>query len=195
MRLHWINIKPHSVLIINILLFFSIGCNKGANEPKLLELPPATTTGNNKFGCKLNGEIFVPNGNWAYRSFNGPFYGIEKGSFSMVARNLYDFENYLEIDLRIPDGIFETGIYENFAFSDDHGIFEDGDTLINGVETSLNRFYITDTTMYRKFEITRLDLTNHIVSGLFDFTVVHPKTQKRISVTEGRFDYNGLIIQ
>jgi hypothetical protein len=101
----------------------------------------------------------------------------------------------LEIDLRIPDGIFETGIYENFAFSDDHGIFEDGDTLINGVETSLNRFYITDTTMYRKFEITRLDLTNGIVSGLFDFTVVHPKTQKRISVTEGRFDYNGLIIQ
>ena len=49
--------------------------------------------------------------------------------------------------------------------------------------------------MYRKIEITRLDLTNHIISGLFDFTVVHPKTQKRISVTEGRFDLNGLNIQ
>jgi hypothetical protein len=88
-----INYLILSKLIITSLVIgsLSLGCKK--DKQKVLELPPATTTGNNKFGCKLNGEIFVPNGNWAYRSFNGPFYGIEKGSFSMNARNLYDFEN------------------------------------------------------------------------------------------------------
>jgi hypothetical protein len=37
-------------------------------KPKPVALPAATQTGANKFGCKVNGEIWVANGNSYYRS-------------------------------------------------------------------------------------------------------------------------------
>jgi hypothetical protein len=197
MKLSLINLKLNSVLIFSVLLSISVGCNKDKPEPepKELELPPATTSGNNTFGCKINGKVFVPNGNFYYRAINRPAYFIEDGILGITVRNIYDFENRIVIHLFFKEAIFEPIIIENFTFLEGQGVQEYGDTIIDGVETSFSRWYNTDTTMYRKIEITRLDVSTGIVSGLFEFNVLDPKTEKRISITEGRFDLNDMDIQ
>lgn len=182
------------LIIISLVIgSLSLACKK--DEPKELELPPATTSGNNTFGCKINGEVFVPHGNAFYQAINRPAYFLEDSVLGITARNIYDFENDFVINLYLNEPIFEPVIYENFTYSEILSIQEYGDSIVNGIETSFIRWYITDTTMYRKVEITRLDLSKGIASGLFEFTVVDQQSAKRISVTEGRFDLNGLNIQ
>ncbi|MGV7106899.1 hypothetical protein ACUSJC_10190, partial [Flavobacterium sp. U410] len=46
----------------------------------------------------------------------------------------------------------------------------------------------TDSQYTGELSITKLDFTNHIVSGTFWFDVQHPVTGERIEIREGRFD-------
>jgi hypothetical protein len=181
------------ILISLVIVSLSLGCKK--DKPKVLELPPATTSGNNTFGCKIDGEVFVPNGNFYYRAINQPAYFIEDGILGITVRNIYDLENYTEVHLFFKEGIFEPIIFENFAFTEILGVTETVESIENGTKVMFDRQYIADTTMYRKIEITRLDVSKGIVSGLFEFTGFDPKTEKRISVTEGRFDLKDMDIQ
>ena len=197
MKLSLINLKLNSVLIFSILLSISVGCNKDKPEPepKELELPPATTSGNNTFGCKINGEVYLPKGTWALKGLGSPAYFSDEGGFGFDVRNFSDFEYTTYMTLHTPTGIFGVGIYEDFAFSDIQRFEFVIDTIVDGNETSYIKPYETDTTMYRKIEITRFDLSNGIISGLFEFTMVHSETDNRLSITEGRFDLKGLSIQ
>jgi hypothetical protein len=197
MKLSLINLKLNSVLIFSVLLSISVGCNKDKPEPepKELELPPATTSGNNTFGCKINGEVYLPKGVWSAKGITSPVYFSDEGGFGFDVRNFSDFEYPTFVSIYVPTGIFGVGIYEDFAFSNNQVVEFEIDTIIDGNPAKFDQSYITDTTMYRKIEITRLDLSKGIVSGLFEFTAVYPKTEKRISVTEGRFDLKGLSIQ
>ena len=55
---------------------------------------------------------------------------------------------------------------------------------------SANQLLDNDTcdTDYGYLHITKFDFTNYIVSGTFEFDVVHPETGEIIEIREGRFD-------
>lgn len=195
MKLSSKNLKLNSVLIISILFAISVGCDKDKSEPKEQELPPATTSGNNTFGCKIEGEVYLPKGHWAISGISSPVYFSDEGGIAFNVRNFSDYEYSTNVNIEILEGIFGIGTYENYAFPFNQNVEFVIDTIIDGNNAKFDQSYITDTTMYRKIEITRLDLSKGIVSGLFEFTAVYPKTEKRISVTEGRFDLKGLSIQ
>lgn len=45
------------LILCTAFLFAACACTKKAEK----QLPPATQTGANTFGCTLNGQVFIPN--------------------------------------------------------------------------------------------------------------------------------------
>ncbi|MFD1551195.1 hypothetical protein [Putridiphycobacter roseus] len=64
----------------------------------------------------------------------------------------------------------------------------------SGDITTVERRFI-DSTKSHFIEITKLDLENKIVSGLFEFTAITEDKSDTIKITNGRFDLNNLFVQ
>lgn len=162
------------------LLFLS--CKK-----EIKELPPATQTGANTFGLKINGEMWVPQG----------FAGIPDRDL-LVARLLGDVlivtaQNFssspteTEFAFRLF-GVNGPGTYPlNMNTSYPSGPSSYG----YHVKRRLSPLdeWITSAAQTGFVTITRLDTAAHIVSGTFQFNAENlVNAAQTISVTEGRFD-------
>jgi hypothetical protein len=156
-------------------------CKKDKNTAD--QLPPATQTGANTFGCLVNGKVYVPKGYSGTGTpnphiqydinLNGrPYLGITadqivnsnyRGSILIAYRNIDHLGTYL-----MPD---------DFNFSA-------GWTDVVGTCGTI----AFDTTIKRwGGVITKLDIPNHIISGTFNckFKAVQCDT---VFITDGRFD-------
>ena len=175
--------KPISCLFILLIAVLSITlqCKKKKEEP---QLPPATTSGEMIFGCKINGEIFVP------RDGNG------KPGLYVQYVNLGD----------VPDGGWHLNIpaynyktKRGVSIETDSLLLEEGKTYeYKTTRGTANSFYIEDipngVDVYPKLDeetgslhVTRFDRINRILSGTFSFVGTN-STGKKVNVTEGRFD-------
>ena len=179
--------KKHNALWLLLLALCSIfaSCKKDKTETNSVDqLPPATQTGANTFGCLVNGNVYVPTGyNGTGRpnphiqydlNLNGrPTQGITAdrivnsmyaGSILVAFRNLDHLGTYLT-----PD---------DFNFSSDW-------TKVIGNCSTI----AFDSTIQKwgKGIITKLDIPNRIISGTFDFKF---KTLQcdTVFITDGRFD-------
>ena len=178
-----------------ILFLFAIGipllaasCDKGDNPPPITDipppfsfdsLPPITTKGWNTFGCKVNGEIWVPNINNRIisRRIEASYYP-PTGGFSISGTKRLDDEGIFE-----SLGFAVTGLFAEQSM-------ELGDALYLNYDTSfcINYEFNIDTLLSHKLEIIRLDNQEHtIVSGTFEFTAINDECNP-IVVTDGRFD-------
>ena len=75
-----------------VLILSSSSCEKfkpKPNEPEPPQLPAATTSGKQIFGCKINGEVFVPNGNYNYPGLAAAYYP-NNGARLVNSINLFD---------------------------------------------------------------------------------------------------------
>jgi hypothetical protein len=169
-----------------LLLLFTISltlncCNNdddnNAQNP-IDQLPPATQTGENTFGCLLDGEPFLPSGgvnplDCVYQLINGEYYFNLQGnkedenfnlirlSLSANARELQEGETYQLIENEVGN------IFARYSFNS------------NATFTSQN---YSGTLI-----INKLDLNNQIVSGTFSFDIIDFEGNLR-QIREGRFD-------
>lgn len=166
---------------LSFLLLLS-SCSKEVDE-----LPPATQTGANTFGVKINGKNWVP------------------ARFGIVPAT-----NLLEASWTGPESVI---IYaRNFSASPTETVFEIQISNLTGPGTYYFNQTITKPTgasygYYVKrtitpedewqtssqftgsVNVTRFDRANHIISGTFEFnagSLYHP--DEFIAVTDGRFD-------
>lgn len=154
-------------------------------KPKPVSLPEATQTGENTFGCKVNGEIWVANGNSNYRSIESPSYKIETGRFGFAGFNTKDFEGRVYVRVGC-DNCSGVGVYSDFYmyphyFSGSIGDIDQGGGYI-------------DTTGSSFVEITRFDLENRIISGTFEYDLFNRENGQKIKITEGRFDLSDVYV-
>lgn len=167
--------------VLSILLFFS-ACTKEVDE-----LPPATQTGANTFGAKINGKNWVP------------------ARFGIIPAN-----NLLEAFYSGPNSIMITA--RNFSASPTETVLEMQIANIDGPGTYyMNQdftkptaasyaYYVkrtitpedewqTSTKNNGTVVITRFDQNEKIISGTFEInagSLYH--NGQAISITEGRFD-------
>ena len=69
------NSRPTALLLVALLSLSQ--CKKNAPAPAAEQLPPATQTGANTFGCLLNGQPWMPqgyNGTSNYSVYYDPIY-------------------------------------------------------------------------------------------------------------------------
>jgi len=157
------------------------GCDKPLFQPdkddtdEPGELPPITTTGENTFGCLINGEVWLPAGPDRYnRGFDentGQFaFGALRRPLNESIEEIVGLTGKVEISSR-----FVIDYSCGFGSSSDDFFYS----------------YAIDTTATNKLIFLRLDIENNIASGTFEFTAINEyPPYDTVYVTQGRFDFN-----
>ena len=159
------------------LTFLCMKCEEETPKEPIDLLPPPTQTGENTFGCLVDGEPFTPDGR--------PLSFTTEYSY-------YQGEHYLRIsgDRRYEDGLLSIGIgTEGLAINEGetYELLEREQGNAYGSRYKSSNFTYTSSESTGKLIITKLDTEEHIMSGTFFFDIksVEGKTYK---VREGRFD-------
>jgi len=168
-------------IILALAMLFS--CKK-----ELSELPPATQTGANTFGCKVDGQFWVPAGFGivptaaileARRSADGELY-INARNFSSSPRET-EFEFYIK-------GVTAAGNYLLNTTTGYPGRAVNYGYYVHRRFTPDNE-WITSADYTGSVTITKIDTVSHFVSGRFSFNAINLyNSPKPLAVTEGRFD-------
>ncbi|WP_034259641.1 hypothetical protein [Altibacter lentus] len=187
-----------TVLLLSIVIALQIGCDK-ADDNFVPHLPLITQTGENTFGCYIDGKILIP------RDGEGTFNTPDPG---MRFVGLGNPPNYEYIDIKIRDFKSGNGGLLDIHIPNLHQIGE-GTFLINesNCEDSVYALdtvnircrWLDETSQSYKWYcslpdsglliITRYDFENRIVSGTFSCRAVNRDDPTDfIEITEGRFD-------
>ncbi|WP_290478225.1 MULTISPECIES: hypothetical protein [unclassified Leeuwenhoekiella] len=160
-------------------MFLIVSCNKDDDGCRGVDcLPPKTQTGENTFGCLLDGKPFILKGgvnplDCVYQLIDGKWY------FQLQGNN--EDENFLgraiiinTIDKEIEEGASYDLVEEKAGNA--YAIFSNN-TI----------FSFTSSENPGELYISKLDMSNQIVSGTFSFEIVDNEGNLR-RITEGRFD-------
>lgn len=168
------------ITLFSAVLFVS--CKKDTAE-----LPPATQTGANTFGLKLNGTVWVPKG-FAGLPDNDLLKARLLGNTLIInAQNFSSSPTETEFEIHLV-GVTGTG---TFLLNNDvvyPNAFLNYVYYVKRKVTPLEE-WITSATQTGSVTISRFDTAAHIVSGTFQFNAQNTaNAAQTISVTEGRFD-------
>jgi hypothetical protein len=155
-------------------------------------LPCATQTGEDTFGCYINGEPWVaeigpniwdPTVHAIAAQYDESAYFMDHNNFLYLkgARYTDNTNGFITISI---NPLVSAGIIHHSQVShlNSNGLIT---YIENGLTTDAISFKL-DTLFEYNFEITRLDTVKNIISGKFSFTGTSPNDT--IKVSEGRFD-------
>ena len=172
--------KRTPALLLAALLGLS-QCKKKDVAP-VDQLPPATQTGTNTFGCLVNGQVWTPKGYNGTSNYSVSYdKGINGGIFSLQTYRYPDASNIFQsIALDVSSNLL-VGSYSFQNPQRTRAVFNDtGRCYWSSADSA---------TIYRRgtLTISRLDLQAGVISGTFAFTLYKPGCDS-IRVTQGRFD-------
>ena len=160
-------------------------------EPNIIDytvLPPITQTGANTFGCKVNGEVWVPRvpiGAVTYRPIDVLVWEKNGTGKGLISCNLVDLELKIDnwLSIVFTPTFFESGEYCNGEVEVTTGAqfrATSGKRYDSDLHVSSNNCVT----------IALLDTVNNIISGTFEFSVYNDSINlnDKIEITEGRFD-------
>ena len=173
-----------SLLLLAALLGLS-QCKKKSDPAPVDQLPPATQTGANTFGCLLNDQAWTPSGNDGvpnYRVTYDP--GYAGGSLVIRVYRYPDNTSKFQSMTFGGDRIAQPGVYPFVLVGDRKAFFAD-----HKLAPPCDDFSEAPSLTYRtgNITITRLDLAQGIISGTFTFKLAKPGCDT-VRVTQGRFD-------
>ncbi|PHR69653.1 MAG: hypothetical protein COA67_09590 [Lutibacter sp.] len=198
--------KHKYTLLLFTLLFTLLSCSKDDDDTFTPTLPEATQTGENTFGCYIDGNLLTP------RDGSGTFNNPDVGMKEIV---LGTSPNYDYNEIRVRDFKSGNGGIIKIHFIDLHqngeGTFtinksncEDGIDANNNINITCR--WLDETTQTYKWycsienggvlSITKYDFNNKIYSGTFSCTMQNrDDSNDTIEITQGRFDikWNTLI--
>ena len=178
--------KTRTLLLITLaVILTSLDCRKYKALPSNI-LPEATHEGKNTFGCKVDGEIWIPLSKCTFTNNCGEFAvhiggAIDSLLFPLPIR--MSFERY-------RDG-YNTGFHFETPWPQP-GITTVGiktDSLRIGYSTPWSsRYTVSNSRSGFRFEVTHLDTVKRIIAGTFEGTLYNPNSDL-VNITEGRFDF------
>lgn len=193
MKIIRITVNLFLILFCSICFSPSSSCKKAKTGVELL--PPITSSGQNTFGCLINGQPWVPyvpcwkEGGGVIEFWTDIEPMTQGRDLPMLMRLHFGSiaagtNSYFEIDA--PNPSFYPGISGCYNYFDSLSIdYEDefgGLDNLQGISNSMSNY----------FNITTLDTINGIIAGTFQFTLYHgPRGSPfydSVLVTDGRFD-------
>ena len=176
-----------NLLLLLIATFTLSSCHKDDNPfSSKDQLPAETQTGANTVGCLINGQVYLPSQsginspiNCQYEYINNEFFFIM--SFSDDKNS---GPNVSVQTLRINLSQGETYILNKNSI--DNGDFTGGGGAYR--LSSTNKYY-TNAIKTGELKITRVDLSNSIISGTFWFDAINSNGEI-VQIRSGRFDWN-----
>lgn len=175
--------KKFLLLFYPLIFLSNAGCKKDKIKPSTV-LPPTTQEGKNTMGCKVNDEVWVP-------FYECPAFRENCSELSVSAGNTLS-NGFFRLSINAGRKIDNTDTHLLIETYPNETISSTGNKS-DSVEV---HFYGDNNKIYgehyypgrvKRFEVTKFDTTNKIVSGIFDFTLYKSSTDS-IKITEGRFD-------
>jgi Family of unknown function (DUF6252) len=177
-----------NINIIGLVLLLAVTLSaskcKKTSPTQLEQLPPATQTGANTFGCLLNGVAFTPGGGGLLDQilivqFDPTFQG---GRLSIKAKRIFNSTEYITMSIG-GDSILLSGTF-NLGYKTKYKVYYFDSRKLCDVLT-----YSTPapSIVTGKLEIIKFDYNSRIISGIFDFNISMPNCDS-IKATDGRFD-------
>jgi hypothetical protein len=190
-------IMKTTILIINLLIITLTSCNpNNGNDGFTPTLPPITQTGENTFGCYVDGKLLIP------RDGAGVFGSPDRGmKYIGTLDNSY---NEIKIrDFKSGNGGLLT-LHINELFQNGEDVFTinaKNNCQSEYISQNINvicRWWNDSTQEFNwycskdnsgELIITNYNFDNKIVSGVFTCTVQNrDNSNDEIEITEGRFD-------
>lgn len=157
-------------------IFLTASCDSDDNDCQGIDcLPAATQTGENTFGCLVNGEAFLDTGNFNafYQLVNGEFFfflGADGNTMGISEIELFSDSIELSENINYPLVSENEGSITGYVFFNNSAFI----TTMDDVPGIIN--------------FTRFDLSQNIASGTFEFSVIDLRDNSIIEIREGRFD-------
>jgi hypothetical protein len=181
--------KTTLLILLFPVLLLNAKCNKDKPEAPSV-LPPITQEGKNTFGCKVNGEVWVP-----YYKCGGtgnPCGEIAVDVYPLIIQNKLPVQIDINVGKRNKDNsqtFFQINTKQGI------GLYTTGNKIDSlkiefyGLSGSLIPYTnnIGSNSSVNKFEITKLDTVNRIISGIFEGTLFKSLSDS-VRISEGRFD-------
>lgn len=185
--------KPYFLMFLFFVIF---ACSKSDDNP-ILSLPPATQTGENTFGCYIDGQLLIP------RSGTGTWMGPDPGMAfidgvgSYYEIDVHDFASErtgsIVLHIMYLDSIGKGEYIVNTSNCNDSFLSPSTTNIFCRVwdyEENIYKYYCS-TDNSGVINITRYDINADIVSGTFSCTAVNrDNPNDTIEITKGRFDIN-----
>ncbi len=156
--------KSFYCLMLLFLLWGLGGCsNDDENAPNpVSQLPPQTQTGENTFGCLINGEpLSITNSYHMTAIYQQGQLQFGGGGISMIINEPFSTNNQIDLTGKVRY------IVDPNPQSGCHYEFEDA---------------------YKGFvKFSKIDQNNYIISGIFEFSTVNEQCDT-VKITNGRFD-------
>ena len=161
------------LILFALSLQLFVACNKDDDKPQnpIDQLPPATQTGANTFGCLINGEPFVVS-NTSNQT------AIYQGGVLQIGGSIDNSDMDVNIILRISESISINTIYSLTNITFNQSLF---------INNGNGCYYDFANTISGSVTITNFDQTNFIISGTFNFSTETNECEN-ITITNGRFD-------
>lgn len=177
------NILKGSLLLVLSLSLSLISASCKKEKTGIDGLPPATQTGEQTFGCLVNGVLFKPKG---VSIDGGPVlqsnYQFVNGDYIYIVSATQKINNSLfAIDINVLGILMRGGTP---LTTGEKGV---GIAAYTVYRSGVINEYRTNSINKGELKITRFDDVNQIVSGTFWFDAVNDKGEK-VEVREGRFD-------
>jgi hypothetical protein len=158
-----------------------------ACKKEVKELPQNTQTGANTFGAKINGQLWAPQGFGPVPANNLLEARMIGNDLLIDARNFASSPNETEFSIRLVS-VTDIGVYTLNSNATHPSLVSSYCYYVKRNLTPQNE-WITSTANTGSVTITKLDLTNKIVSGTFQFNALNIyNAPEPLAVTEGRFD-------
>jgi hypothetical protein len=168
--------KPACVFILLLGSLNLASCNLFSTEDKpkteVDKLPPLTHTGENTFGCLVNGKAFVVTN-------TSDMAAIYQGGGLSISGGVDFTGQFKSIEVFVGETISNGAKFDLINNTNHQGQFYNDES---------GCFYFTNSEYKGFIEITFFDSNAFIVSGLFEFEAVSNECTDIIKVTEGRFD-------
>jgi len=176
------------LLLLVIVTGFTQCCKEKptSNNTDTPGLPPATQTGANTFGCLLNGEPWMPQGNnGSGNNLSIDFDpGFNNGVFGIAAyKAVLGMPNTQGIGIGVKDSLNNLNFPKTFTFSRTSLFRASADKDVSCMLLSVD----LNTSSTGELTISKLDRQNRIIAGRFNFTL-HQNGCDTLKVTNGRFD-------
>ncbi len=164
---------PH--LLVACLLLTAMQCCKTDPKPNnpIDQLPPATQTGENTFGCLVNGEAFVVTN-------TSKMSAVYQGGGVQISGTLDNDVFDQNILIVLIDPLEEDELYDLTNFNMHRA------QVRTGTDMAVCWYNFEDA-YQGLFSFSNIDRTNFIISGTFEFSTVTNDCDT-IRITDGRFD-------
>lgn len=172
-------------LLLAVLLGLS-QCQKKSDPAPAAQLPPATQSGANTFGCLLNGQPWIPSGNNGTPNFVVTYDPNYMGGAIQIKTYRYSGAKN-DILQGIVLGASQVSKAGDYMLSLQGG--NGANYIDNSLASPCNYYGESPQLTYRKgtLTVTRLDQTAGVASGTFAFTLYQPGCDS-VRITSGRFD-------